>query len=832
MSDLIVRVRADTASVESALKGVEARLAQVGSEAKQSLPPVTDGVQKAAAAAREAAQQTGNWGSRLGTLLAGGAVATGLQALIDRVQTASKALLDAQIRAERLAIGLQFAVGANAGRDMEFLREVTNRLGLQFGSTAEAYQRFAAAARETRLEGAGARSVFESVAKASAVMGLSAEQTSGVLLALQQMISKGTVQSEELRGQLGERLPGAFQIAARAMGVTTAELGKMLEQGQVIADDFLPKFAAQLNAELGGAAEQAANRTEAAVNRLQSSWDRLQQATAQSGAGGFIAGQLNVLRDGLDSVSERMTRAREAGGGFASQMAAAAGAVLQFLNPLNAFVYSAQSSAERLKAAQTEVKELEAALDKRPNNLMLKAALRDTQALVAELQRAQVAGSKALSGFGIQGSADNQAARVQAQERARIEREALAVMQQASGVNAQFLGNLNKLNAAYEIGELSIERYRAEVEQLILKQAGGAEVVSKWRQEQEKAAKAFDDALLDSWKIVWADLDKQAEAARKSLEEQTKARAAYGAELAKGITALDDEIRKRRDALVEMGLTTEGLHQLRQAQLDVAIAAEERKLDAVELDDAERKAIELRIARLKELRTLEGAGAEMAAGFERERRAALNETATRAEDGWRAAFAEYERLAKDAAGEAARHFGTFARGAEDAFVTAARGGRASFSEMLDQMAEDLLRSAFRRMLVELANSQGFQDWGWSIWQAFGGAMAGGGRPQPGRPYLVGERGMEIFVPDQSGTVVPNHQLGMGGGEAMPRINLNVINNAGAEVRPQAQRMESDGSLTLDVILEAAESRLAGNVVTGRGALAGAMQNTFGLRRRV
>ena len=41
-------------------------------------------------------------------------------------------------------------------------------------------------------------------------MGLSADQTSGVLLALQQMISKGTVQAEELRGQLGERLPGAL----------------------------------------------------------------------------------------------------------------------------------------------------------------------------------------------------------------------------------------------------------------------------------------------------------------------------------------------------------------------------------------------------------------------------------------------------------------------------------------------------------------------------------------------------------------------------------------------------------------------------------------------
>ena len=44
------------------------------------------------------------------------------------------------------------------------------------------------------------------------------------MLALAQMASKGTVQAEELRGQLGERLPGAFKIAAAAMGVTQAEL--------------------------------------------------------------------------------------------------------------------------------------------------------------------------------------------------------------------------------------------------------------------------------------------------------------------------------------------------------------------------------------------------------------------------------------------------------------------------------------------------------------------------------------------------------------------------------------------------------------------------------
>ena len=44
-----------------------------------------------------------------------------------------------------------------------------------------------------------------------------------------------------------------------------------------------------------------------------------------------------------------------------------------------------------------------------------------------------------------------------------------------------------------------------------------------------------------------------------------------------------------------------------------------------------------------------------------------------------------------------------------------------------------------------------------------GGLADGGPMEAGRPYMVGERGPELVVPNQSGTVVPNHQLGRGGG---------------------------------------------------------------------
>ncbi|MGK9450433.1 tape measure protein [Acidithiobacillus caldus] len=127
-------------------------------------------------------------------------------------------------------------------------------------------------------------------------MGLSAQETTGALLAISQMMSKGTVQAEELRGQLGDRLPGTFQIAARAMGVSTSALSDMLDKGELLATDFLPKFAAQLEKDIPA----STNGTQNAINRLGNAteeWKRLTGSALAVAIDGFFglkdaAGQL------------------------------------------------------------------------------------------------------------------------------------------------------------------------------------------------------------------------------------------------------------------------------------------------------------------------------------------------------------------------------------------------------------------------------------------------------------------------------------------------------------------------------------------------------------
>jgi tape measure domain-containing protein len=154
---------------------------------------------------------------------------------------------------QALTAGMQFqqlekqftAISGSAGMvgvHMRFVKDVAQQAGLSFVDTGRGFARFLASAQAAGLTLTQTQDSFRAVSLAAATMQLSVEDTQGVFRALDQMMSKGTVQAEELRGQLGDRLPGAFIIAATAMGKTTRELNKMLKEGDVVAAEFVPKF--------------------------------------------------------------------------------------------------------------------------------------------------------------------------------------------------------------------------------------------------------------------------------------------------------------------------------------------------------------------------------------------------------------------------------------------------------------------------------------------------------------------------------------------------------------------------------------------------------------
>lgn len=207
--------------------------------------------------------------SGLGSIAAigGGAMA------VDMLWNIGKASVEAQIQVQRLetAFAAIYDSGSRGSAQLEYLRELSARLGLEFYGTAEAAKTFFASGQGTPLQGQ-LNSIYEGFSKAGAALALSGEQMQAVFTALGQMMSKGKVQAEELRGQLGEALPGAFTLAAKAMGVTTAELDKMMEDGKLLAEDLLPKMSEALEQKYATAAENAANSLQGSINRMSGAW--------------------------------------------------------------------------------------------------------------------------------------------------------------------------------------------------------------------------------------------------------------------------------------------------------------------------------------------------------------------------------------------------------------------------------------------------------------------------------------------------------------------------------------------------------------------------------
>ena len=75
--------------------------------------------------------------------------------------------------------------------------------------------------------------------------------------------------------------------------------------------------------------------------------------------------------------------------------------------------------------------------------------------------------------------------------------------------------------------------------------------------------------------------------------------------------------------------------------------------------------------------------------------------------------------------------------------------------------------------------------GGSIFSAFGsffggGKKASGGAVSKGQPYMVGEQGAELFVPNQSGQIQQNARGGSVGGSTTVNFNINAVDASGFE----------------------------------------------------
>jgi tape measure domain-containing protein len=191
-----------------------------------------------------------------------------------------------------------------AGKEFEYLKEQANRLGLDLLKTSRDYTQFAAAVGD-KLPRDQMRSIFEGASEWGLVTGASADEQSRALKSLNQMMSKGTVMSEELKGQLSEALPGSVGLFVKALNsmkgvtnLTEKDLFKLMEDGKLFSKDILPEVAKQMKiaARNGGALDKATQSNRASWQRLQTSMQNAMNVFFTSGFG-------SSLTSAFDSIS-------------------------------------------------------------------------------------------------------------------------------------------------------------------------------------------------------------------------------------------------------------------------------------------------------------------------------------------------------------------------------------------------------------------------------------------------------------------------------------------------------------------------------------------------
>lgn len=240
----------------------------------------------------------------------------GVAMAVTMMQKLAAVSIESAIAADRIKTSLTFSTGSKAGGEKAFTyaSNQADALGIDRKSSIEGYSKLRASTKGKLSEGQ-TNDIFEGVAAASTTLGLSADDQNGVFLALGQIASKGSAQAEEVRGQIGERLPGFFSLAARSMNMSEAQLGKAMESGSVSSEQFLPRVGTQLKQEFGSGAKDASQNLQSSMFRLEGAKSKVTEnvggtlaVPVKLGVDGAIGGMTLLMEHGATLIAMLGTR--------------------------------------------------------------------------------------------------------------------------------------------------------------------------------------------------------------------------------------------------------------------------------------------------------------------------------------------------------------------------------------------------------------------------------------------------------------------------------------------------------------------------------------------
>jgi tape measure domain-containing protein len=210
----------------------------------------------------------------------------------------------------RNTLGAISPSAAEAAASSQFILDVVDKYNTPIQSARDGFTKLYASMKPTGFSGDEIRDLFLGISQAAATFGMSSDKVDRVNYAFAQMASKGQVMSEELKGQLGDVLPGAMGIFAEAAGFKGPEaitkFSKALEDGAYKGEamkTLLTNVGLIMRQEFGPGAEGAARTFQGVINRMQNSLTLLYESF-EPVAVGFLNAVVMPMTSGIKTVTD------------------------------------------------------------------------------------------------------------------------------------------------------------------------------------------------------------------------------------------------------------------------------------------------------------------------------------------------------------------------------------------------------------------------------------------------------------------------------------------------------------------------------------------------
>lgn len=786
------------------------------SDLQQEINTLTSAQDKHTAAANRAGNAFNNLAIKTGLALVGiTTLASGIKALGDF-------FIDTAIKGDRLNLMMGAVIGGTrplAG-DMAFLKSTVENLGLEFFSTGEALAKFSAATYGTTLQGEQTRKVFAGMAEALSKMGKSPEEVTGALNAMGQMVSKGTVQMEELRGQLGDRLPGALQAAAKAMGVTTDQLISMVEKGEVLPEVLLPRLVDAL-----GATGDRLDGAQQSLNRLNNEWTFFKQNITNS----------QTVTQILTFISMKLRELRVAFGG-GTERDNLVTAIEKAQRNLDIAKWTGMSTnaevlTERIKGMKKALEDL----DKQQNQPVtptlapgsipprlspaqrsgldsiekstktekekLDEQIKTVQAAVAAKVRTEKEGQELIDRLK-QDYADKQAKRDEKAGKAtKRQAEEFDNARDALQREIDAIERLTKLEQIrFETSQGKFESFSAAQKEVLLNLAKEVDLTNELIKANESYVSLKSQAVSQIQDISTQTSDMQSYLS--TLQNQGSVEANIAKQVSDQMDLINKKVVEAQDALAAAVELDARLNRgTTQSTLDAQATLKGYQEAQQELESGKYEEKLITAARAQQSLNAETDTWKTYISNNRDELAKLAESLKDLES-WRAAnkiseeefakaseqinkrteelkngISELDEFTRQAARSMQNSLSDFFFDAMNGKLTDLVG---SFKKAIDRIVADMLAAKLANALFGdygMAGNKGntggkglIGALGEGIGSMFGGFKAAGGPVAANTPYIIGEIGPELFIPKTSGTIIPNNEVaGMSGGG-------QVINN--------------------------------------------------------